>query len=181
MEENKIKATIGIFAGIMNEENKLLLRRRTAISSIIGKSFKGCQELPGGGVKLSGDMAYCYLVDELEREVEEEVGIEIDLDPMPAMYPVFFGKTLDLALIVPVRVSAKPTKEGTKWVTLDELNNEAKGYKPANKKTAEDGQGIVSGWGKRMHCMALKTFEVLGDSGESRKAGDILKEIQGKW
>ena len=178
--EEKIKATVGVFAGIINEDGKLLLRRRTEIPSIIpGKSFKGCWELPGGGVMVAENMPYSHLVNELKREVDEEVGIPITVNPMPPMYPVFFGKTQDLALVVPVETSLEPTKEETKWVSLDELNELAREYEPANKETGEDGQGIVSGYGKRMHCLILRAFSFSHEYGE--KAEELLVEIQKNW
>ena len=178
--EEKIKATVGVFAGIINEEGKFLLRRRTEISSIIpGKSFKGCWELPGGGVMVAENMPYSHLVNELKREVDEEVGIEIEPDSMPPMYPVFFGKAQDLALVVPVETSLEPTKEETKWVSLDELNELAREYKPANKETGEDGQGIVGGYGKRMHCLSLRALSFSHEYG--KKAEEALIEIQKNW
>lgn len=177
--EEKIQASVGVFAGII-KEGKILLRRRVEIPSIIpGKSFKGCWELPGGGVLVTKDMSYSHLVSQLKREVDEEVGIPITVDPMPPIYPVFFGKTQDLALVTPVETSLEPTKGETKWVSLEELNELARRYKPPNKETGEDGQGIISGFGKRMHCMALRAFSVSRECGEEAK--ETLQEIQKNW
>jgi len=182
--EEKIEATIGIFAGIINEEGKLLLRRRVEENSIIpGKSFKGCWELPGGGVlKTTADMPYSHLVNQLKKEVNEEIGIPITVDPMPPMYPVFFGKKEDLAMVTFVETSPsflKPIKGETMWVSLDELNQLAWEFEQPDKKTGKDGKGIVSGYGKRMHCMALKALCFSSVYGwEAKKT---LEEIQKNW
>ena len=184
--EEKIKAAIGVYIGLTNEQEKLLLRRRVETSSIIpGKSFKGCWELPGGGVQVKENMPYYHLVNELIREVKEEVGIELILDAIsliPPMYSFFFGEKRDLALVIPIRAwFAEPTKGETRWVSIEELNELAREYKPANKEKEEDGQGIVSGWGKRMHCMALQSFYIHGDYDARMKAQETLKEIQKNW
>lgn len=181
--EEKVKATIGVFAGIINQEGKLLLRRRRETSSIIpGKSFKGCWELPGGGVMIVDNMPYHHLVNELKREVKEETGVELKLeDPMPAMYSVFFGKNQDLALVVPIRIYLEQTKKETRWVSFDELNELARVYKPVNKETGEDGEGLVSGEGKRMHCMALKCFSSGGSTEASLEATKMLIEFEEQW
>lgn len=177
--EEKIKASVGVYAGTF-KEGKILLRRRVETSSLIAdKSFKGCWELPGGGVRVTEDMPYSHLVNELKREVNEEVGIPITVDPMPPMYPVFFGKAQDLALVTLIETSLEPTKGETKWVSFEELNELARGYKPANKEKREDGEGLVSGPGKRMHCMALRVFSVIGEHKE--EATEMLQEIQKNW
>ena len=181
--EEKTKATIGVFAAIMNGKGKVLLRRRTEIPSIIpGKSYKGCWELPGGGVRITDDMPYSHLVNELVREVAEEVGIVIIVDLMPPMYPVFFGKVQDLALVTPVVVdSSEPIEGETRWASLEEVDQLARDYKSANKETGEDGKGIVSGCGKRMHCMILKGM-CFGPVSVVRTGARVeLKEIQKYW
>ncbi len=51
-DEIKMEITIGVFAGVLHKEGKLLLQRRKEEESIIpGKSFKGKYELPGGGLE----------------------------------------------------------------------------------------------------------------------------------
>ncbi len=116
----KVKATIGVFGGIINKEGKLLLRRRTETSSIIpGKSFKGNWELPGGGVEVEDNMSYSHLAESLEREIYEELGIELSIDPMPAMYPVFYGKLQDLAMVVLItNMPSEPKKGNWQFVSL---------------------------------------------------------------
>ena len=115
------------------------------------------------------------------RKRANKKGIEFELDLMPGMHPVFFGKSQDLALVVPTESSLEPTKGETKWVSLEELNELAKEYKPANKETGEDGQGIVSGFGKRMHCMSIKTFCLVGSQEAQKEAQETLEEIQKNW
>lgn len=47
----EIDLTVGVFAGILNEEGKELIQRRvTKYSAVPGKSFYGDYELPGGGL-----------------------------------------------------------------------------------------------------------------------------------
>lgn len=193
--KKKVKATIGVFAGIINPSGKILLRRRLEESSITGESFKGCWELPGGGVLLQDGMPYDHLVRELEREVKEEVGIQIELQFMSPMYPVFFGEAQDLALVAPFVTDQKPTTKGeTRWVSLEQLNDLAKAYTPPDKETGKEGRGIVSGYGKRMHCMALKALSVSGPDSfvsgrilggpspkEAADALTVLWEIQAMW
>lgn len=178
----KVKATIGVFGGIINKEGKLLLRKRTETSSIIpGKSFEGNWELPGGGVDVKDNMSYSHLVESLKREIYEELGIELSIDLMPAMYPVFYGKLQDLAMVVLItNMPSEPKKGNWQFVSLEELNTLAKEFKPANKETGEDGQGLVSGYGKRMHCMALKTL-ALKSQRDDREVIKTLSEIQKGW
>lgn len=178
----KVKTTVGVYAGILRlSDGKLLLRRRTEIPSIIpGKSFKGNWELPGGGVMETEKVPYCHLTNELKREVEEETGISIEVNPMPPMYSVLFKgpEGYDLALVTPIKTSLEPTKGETIWVSTEELNKLAREFEPADKKTGKDGKGIVSGFGKRMHCMALKA---LSTSYEAKLAEETLLEIQKTW
>lgn len=181
----KIKTTVGVFAGILRQsDGRLLLRRRAEIPSIIpGKSFKGNWELPGGGVMEAERVLYHHLVKELEREVKEEIGIPISVDPMPPMHPLLFKgpRGYDLAMVTPVETSLEPTKGETIWVAPKELEQLAREFEPADKKTGKDGKGIVSGFGKRMHCMALKALCFSPDPEHIIQAEEMLKEIQKGW
>lgn len=170
----KVKATIGVFAGIINEEGKILLRRREEIDSITGKSYKGDWELPGGGVVEAEKITYDHLVKELIREVKEEIGISISVDPMPEMYPLLFKgpQGYDLALVVPIRSNKKPSKGETIYVSPKELKELAE--KPK-------GQQLLSGWGKRMCCMALKAHSFGTAYYEAKEAGEMLFAIQKEW
>lgn len=185
----KMKTAVGVFAGLLKQESgknagKLLLRRRTEIPSIIpGKSFKGNWELPGGGVMEAEKVPYCHLVNELKREVEEETGIPIAIDPMPPMYPVLFKgpEGYDLALVTPIETSLESTKGETIWVNVEELNKLAREFEPADKKTGKDGKGLLGGYGKRMHCMALRALYFSPNPTYSEDAGVMLIEIQKGW
>jgi len=181
----KISTTVGVFAGILDQTSgKLLLRRRVEEDSIIpGKSFRGNWELPGGGVMDMEKIPYNHLLNELVREVDEEVGVPISVDPMAPLYAVFFKGPAgyDLAVVTPVVTSSSPTKGETIWVSPDELEKLAKDFAPADKKKGIDGKGIVSGYGKRMHFMALKALSVSPNVTYAEKARAMLAEIQKGW
>lgn len=181
----KISTTVGVFAGILDQATgKLLLRRRVEEDSIIpGKSFKGNWELPGGGVMDMEKIPYGHLLNELAREVDEEVGVSVSPDPMAPLYAVLFKgpKGYDLAVVTPVITSASPAKGDTVWVSPAELENLAKEFVPANKDKGIDGKGIVSGHGKRMHCMALKALSFSPNIAYAEEAKAMLAEIQKGW
>ncbi len=185
--------TVGVFAGIIaRTSGKLLLRRRVEQGSIIpGKSFQGNWELPGGGVMESDNMSYGHLVYELEREIREELGIRLELeDYMPQFYSMpFRGKNregnifYDLALVTPILVDGDLAEAKVKiiWVSATELNDLAKEFVAPNKQAGTEGKGLLSGWGKRMHCMALAALAKSSSLSFSQIAHDTLTEIQMHW
>jgi len=190
----KLKTTVGVTAGIFNEEGKLLLRRRVEHDSITGIDYSGCWELPVVAVQETEaeSISYNYLCQELVRGVKEEVGIEVSVDLMPAFYPVMFKgpQGYDLAMITLVQKkdwkSVLPLRGEKILVSVQELNDLAKEYIPAKKDKdgciVEPGRGLLSGFGKRQHCMALKAFEFASPSHLNRKlAKSTLKEIQKGW
>ena len=182
----KASMNLGVYAGILNpkKEGKLLLRRRVEEDSIIpGKSFRGNWELPGGGVMETEKPGYDWLVRELKREVEEEVGISIPVDLMPPMYSLFFRGPLgdDLAQVTPIIAEVEPAKGETRWVSPTELESLAEEFVPANKKAGIEGKGIVSGYGKRMHCMALASLCHSPNPKYAKQATEMLREIQEGW
>lgn len=194
--KEKAKVAVGVYAGILNSEGKLLLRRRTEIDSIIpGKSFKGNWELPGGGIMETEEesIPYNYAVRELKREVEEELGIRISINKMPPFYPVMFRGPAgyDLAVVTPVQQEqisnlianqVTPAIKGdSTFVSTEELNELAREFVPADKKKGIDGKGLVSGYGKRMHCMALMVLSKSRNADYSRQAVGALVEIQEGW
>lgn len=183
---------LGMFAGILNPEKsgKLLLRRRTEIDSIIpGKSFKGNWELPGGGVmegQLKDKVSYDWPIKELVRQVEREVGISlVDPNPMPSVYLTFFKLPkggYDLAGVVPIVAPYDDSTKGeTIYVSPEELEKLAREFVPADKKQGKDGKGIVSGYGKRMHCMALAALCNSPNPEYAEQAQKMLREIQKGW
>lgn len=194
-EKSKAKVAVGVFAGILNSNRmdvnnygKLLLRRRVEENSIIpGISFKGNWELPGGGI-LETDavkVPYNYAEKELEREVREEIGIDISVSSMSAMYPVFFKgpQGYDMALVTPVLEGGLIGSNASEiiWVTTEDLNQLASGFAAANKKENKDGEGLLSGWGKRMHCMGLKALSFSPNEVYATKAKKILTVLQSEW
>lgn len=192
----KAKVAIGVYAGILNGQGKILLRRRIGEDSIIpGKSFKGNWELPGGGVMETDEesIPYSYAVKELKREVEEEVGIKIAIIKMPPFYPVMFkgAAGYDLAIVTPVQQEqisdliagqVIPAIKGDSiFVSTEELNELAREFVPADKKKGVEGKGLLSGYGKRMHCMALQVLTESRNADYSRQAVRTLVEIQEGW
>lgn len=192
----KAKVAVGVYAGILNNGGKLLLRRRTEIESIIpGKSFKGNWELPGGGIMETKEesIPYNYAVKELKREVEEEVGVGISIGKMPPFYPVMFRGPAgyDLAVVTPVQQEQisnliagqviPAIKGDSTFVSTEELNELAREFVSADKKNGIDGKGLVSGYGKRMHCMALRVLSESRNADYSRQAVRTLVEIQEGW
>jgi hypothetical protein len=172
-KQEKMLTFTGVFATILfHTTEKLLLRQREESGSIIPrKSFRGTYELPGGGVMDIPKVPYSHLVNELIREIREEIGMSVSIDPMPPFHPLLFKgpNGYDLAMVTPIITSSSPTKGKNIWVSTKELN-----------ELARDNQ-VVSGWGKRMHCMALKGLCYSTNYKYSRQANETLREIQKNW
>lgn len=183
--ERKFVCTIGVFAGILREDGRLLLRKRILPEekkSITGKEAKRDWELPGGAVE--GTEAFTIghegvFIEALKREVKEELGLEIELPLMSAMYPAVFVKRLpdreikDAAFVMIVQPSqwqGQPRGIVT-WVSPDELRELAE-RKPGNR--------LISGWGKRMCRMALMVLSHSPNEEFAKRAIEYLKEIQGQ-
>ncbi|MBI2642314.1 MAG: NUDIX domain-containing protein [Candidatus Wildermuthbacteria bacterium] len=158
----RLTTTVGVFVALFNphEHDKLLVRRR-----VEEPTFQGNWDLPGGGVEEAGGPDYDHLVAEGFRELEEEVGIEVPIIPgyVYSMYAAFLkGKTAnDLALVIPIASYSYPTRGETRWVSVDELNAMAREFislDEAKKQGLNEARGLVSGWGKRMHRLALSAF-----------------------
>ena len=173
--------TIGVFAGIINKEGKLLLQQRIEKRSIIpGKSYKGDWELPGGKVK-EGSLRHALtlevLTKELIREVKEELGLKLDAIEPPYIYlTVFVNEEKginDWAFMFPVFIDRTSVKLKRKvvWVDPSELRELA-------NRPKEEGQ-LLSGWGKRMSRMSLAAFLV---SPINRTiAQEMLNEVRPDW
>ncbi len=189
MGEEKVTPTIGVFAGILTVNGKLLLRRRVESDSIVpGKSFKGNWELPGGGVMKEETFEATnetVIPKALAREVKEKAGLEIEMTSMLAMYPAILAKeytkkeVVDFAFVVIIQPDQwrGQLKGETMWVSPGELYKLARKFEPADRKTGKDGKGIVSGYGKRMHRMALMSFSHSPNEGYSFEARDALVAI----
>lgn len=178
----KMKTTLGVYAGIFNKEGKLLLRRREEKGSIIpGKSFYGDWELPGGGVEEIGEkpvppVTERYLARELCREVQEEIGMAIEIATIAPLYPTFFQgpNGCDLAVVIPVipplgRVISQKSERGEIiYVSPQELRDLADRPK---------GEQLLSGWGKRMCRMALLALRYSKRPAYAKQAEEMLQEI----
>lgn len=186
----KASMVMGIYAGIMDpEEGKLLLRRRVEEHSIIpGKSFKGNWELPGGAVIESSQPAisYNYYLTDLRMNVGKRTGILLaasELSSLPPMYLVLYKGSdgYDLAGVTPVIIKKEPALKDVIYVSPEELARLAKEFVAADKKTGKDGVGLLSGEGKRMHCMALAALCHSPNPAYAKKAVEMLQEITKKW
>jgi 8-oxo-dGTP pyrophosphatase MutT (NUDIX family) len=183
----KAKFTVGVFAGIIRPDGKLLLRRRVEEDSIIpGQSFKGNYELPGGGVmEQEGQVSYALLAHEVMREVAEEVGLRIDVNLTADFYALPFKgpNGYDLTLVTPVLIDYYPDDIVGEhlWVTSGELNQLAHDFVAAKKDPYVEGKGLVSGYGKRMHCLSLTALLWGPNSNYGDQAQQTLIEIQKSW
>lgn len=189
----KLVTTVGAYIGLLNPEHegRLLLRRRVEEGSILpGQSFKGNWELPGGGVRETEKPGYDYLLQEAVREFEEEVGIALALtlaiDEAFPMYPALFKgpQGYDLAGVIPVVAQLEPTIGETLWVSPEELSELARIFvsaTEAKKQGLAEAQGIVSGWGKRMHWMALCALTHSPNLDFTRQAANTIAKIQETW
>jgi ADP-ribose pyrophosphatase YjhB (NUDIX family) len=171
MTKNVIQPKIGVFAGIFDEEGKLLVKRRPE-----NISLPGDWDLPGGGVdaeKAIQALDERIIGQELAKEVEEETGIQIPpLSPMPAMYPAVIKGGSDWAFVILIGgLKQRPTKGEWKYVSPEELCQLAEGL---------EGNRLVSGPGKRMHRLCLRIL-ASRDSPNRRYYGQafqMLIEIQ---
>lgn len=184
----KVSTNVGMYLGLLNlnKEGRLLLRRRVEEDSIIpGKSFKGNWELPGGAVEeTDGKVAYNYPIKEAVRETVEEVGVPVSVPAgMQPVYLTFFKgpKGYDLAGVVPVVTNQEATRGETIYVSPEELKVLAEAFVPADKAKGQDGQGLLSGWGKRMCCMALAALTHSPNPTFSQQAKNMLAEISRDW
>ena len=163
-----VQPTIGVFAGIFNQEGKLLLKKITS-----GR-LAGEWDLSGGGVdaqKASETLNEQIIGEELIRHIKEEVGISLSISPTVAlpMYPAVLKGGGDWAFVIPIEGSPKPTKGETKFVSPQELRELAEG---------PEGNRLLSGWGKRMCRLCLQVFRYSLNSEYTKEAFAMLLEIQ---
>ncbi|MFH1841518.1 MAG: NUDIX domain-containing protein [Candidatus Nealsonbacteria bacterium] len=179
--------TIGIFAGLLNREGKLLLQRRTEKGSIIpGKSYKGDWELPGGKVEekdIEKALTYPVLFKEIQRELREELGAEIRGNFNSSGVSVYLTTLVnkerginDWALMFSFIF--------LEWVMPEKLKREVVFVNPKElreiaNRPKEEGQ-LVSGWGKRMCRMSLSAF-LLSSYAYAEEATLALDEINPDW
>jgi len=181
---------MGVYAGIMDtEEGKLMLRRRAEEHSIVpGKSFKGNWELPGGAVIDSSQpvISYNYYLGDLRANVAKRTGILLstsELSGLPPMYLVLFKGPAgyDLAGVTPIIIKKEPAVKNVIYVSPEELAKLAKEFVVADEKTGKDGVGLLSGEGRRMHCMALAALCHSPNPAYAKEAAEMLQEITQKW
>lgn len=187
MGTDKMTVARGFYAGVMQPDTgKLLLVRRTKTDSIVpGVSFRGNLELPGGAVMASPDpsVSYNYYLRDLMRLLHEKTGILIIIRGLPAMYSVLFkgSNGYDEASVVPLVSSVKPSVGDTAFVSPYELRVLAEEYRPADEAKGISGEGLLSGYGKRMHCMALAALTHSPKQEFVREAVSALSELTVSW
>lgn len=184
MGTEKVMPARSFYEGILHPESgKLLVYRRTSITSIIPNvSFRGNWELIGGAVMTSDaeSVSYHYYLGELCRHLEEKTGIVMAIRGLPVMHTLLFkGKDgkYDESSVIPMVQDVTPTKGETLWVSPYELRTLADEFEPADEKTGKSGKGLVSGYGKRMHCMGLCALTHSPNYDFSVEAIRMLQEI----
>ena len=179
----KIVATLSIYVGFINEVGKLLLVKRTSDESVVpGVSFRGNWELPGGSVEDADSLSYDYHIRTGIAKAEEKVGIHLDFTQAPRMYTFLFkgAAGCDLCAVIPVVSHKLPNKGETLYVSPLELKGLAVQFvsaTDAEKQGLSEGQGLISGWGKRMCCMSLNVLTHSPDTLFASEAHQLLSEI----
>jgi 8-oxo-dGTP pyrophosphatase MutT (NUDIX family) len=171
-----MEITIGLFAGIFDENGKVLLRRRKRENPNFPCSYEGDWELPGGTMEEENiwkEKDERVIGEELVRELIEEIGLSIAVPFMPAMYPVVYinkeRKIIDFAFILPIGfVKERPSKGENIYVDPKKLKDLA-GHSEGNR--------LVSGWGKRMCKLVLMALQHSPNSHYQQEANSMLLEI----
>ena len=174
-----MEVMISVFAGIYDENGKLLMRRRKKEDPNTPCPYEGDWELPGGTIEEKNIWRAKdekIIGKELVREVREETGLQIKVTSMPTMHPAIYINQekgiIDLAFMIPIGiVKEKPTVGENIYLTPREL-----------KELAErpEGRRLVSGWGKRMCRMALMALCYSSNPQYKAEAKRMLLEIQDK-
>lgn len=167
-----VRPSIGVFAGIYDTRGKLLLKRRGQ-----NESLPGDWDLSGGAVKAEAAAVTLderLIGQELAREVLEETGISISVDPMPEMYPAIMKGGFDWAFVIPIgevllssEISGR--EEELIFVSPEELLELAQ---------HSEGNRLVSGVGKRMHRLCLMALCCGPNHNYRFMARKMLEEIQ---
>jgi len=168
--DTKARPTIGLSAGMFDEEGKLLLKRRTE-----KESLPRDWDLPGGAVEAENNAKTddeWIVAKELSREIEEETGLKIPIDTigrMPIMHPVVIKGGDDWAFVIAVAGNyGDPSKGEFKYVSPEELKELANG---------PQGNRLVSGWRKRMSRLALLAFTHSPNEEYRKQAWLYLEDI----
>jgi 8-oxo-dGTP pyrophosphatase MutT (NUDIX family) len=165
-----VQPTIGVFAGIFDEEGKLLLKKITS-----GK-FAGEWDLPGGGVdgkRSSQAPDERIFWEELVRHVEEEAGISISVTSRSRILaPAVLKGGGDWAFPIVVGIcKEKPTKGETGYYSPREIRELARG---------SEGNRLLSGEDKRMYRLAMRLACHSPNPEYAREAEEIISETQDK-
>jgi len=171
---------IGLFAGIFDEDGKLLLRRRKREKPNFPCPYEGDWELPGGKIEEENIWRAKderIIGEELVREVREETGLIIQVPFMSQMYPaVYINKernVVDFAFLIPIGVvKERPIIGENIYVSPRELKELSK---------RPEGERLVSGWGKRMCRMALMALCHSSNPRYREEAKKMLCELQNKY
>ncbi|MBW6441274.1 NUDIX hydrolase [Patescibacteria group bacterium] len=166
-----VRPSIGVFAGIYNNEGKVLLKKRGK-----NETLSGDWDLPGGSVEVESAAVASderLIGQELAREVMEETGIQISVEVMPAMYPAVIKGGFDWAFVIPIYN-----------IKRDETKGDYAFYSPKDLlRIAQlpEGRRLVSGVGKRMHRLALMALCHSPNLEYRKEANEMLLEIQDKF
>jgi 8-oxo-dGTP pyrophosphatase MutT (NUDIX family) len=172
-----MEVAISVFAGIYDEDGKLLMRRRKKEEPSTPCPYEGDWELPGGTIEEKNIWSAKderIIGEELVREVREETGLLIEVELMPIMHPAIYINqekgTIDLAFMIPIgMVKEKPTVGENIYLTPSELRELAE---------RPEGKRLVSGWGKRMCRMALMALCYSSNPQYKVEAKRMLLEVQ---
>jgi len=187
MSIEKMATVRSIYAGILHPKSgKLLLTRRTGSTSIIPNvSFRGNWELIGGAVMASDkkSVPYNYYLSELCRLMEAKAGIVMVIRGLPVMHSVLFKGPdgYDEASVIPVVQDTTSTIGETQWVSPRKLRALADEFEPADEGKGKSGKGLVSGYGKRMHCMGLCALSHSPNYDYRVEALRTLQKITASW
>ena len=175
-----VRPSIGVLAGMYNDNGKILVKRRYP-----NETLPGDWDLPGGAVKAeAAEIAINERLIRIEliREVEEETGIRIFVDSMPAMYPAIIKGGFDWAFIIPI------TKRASTQVSNLDIRERATGnlMVVSPKELLElangpEGNRLVSGVGKRMHRLALMALCHSPNPNYREEAEEMLQKIHNQW
>ena len=114
----------------------------------------------------------------LKTEEKVNFSLEIELDHMPQMYPAVIKGGSDCAFVISIWTNEMGLfilgEDNFKLVSPQELLELANG---------PEGNRLLSGYGKRMHRLALKAFQFPHCSNDDYKeeAERMLQEIYDQW
>lgn len=161
--------TVGVFIGITDKNSgKLLLFRREDKSSLFGVDYSGKWELPGGSVRHEDKIDYDELTAQLQKRVDEKLGIKIQFDDSPLLWRSLTVKTnygFDIAMITCLSANVTPSKGDYAWVS----------FKDIQEIVLNDH--IIGGYGKRQHKMALMALSESCNPKYKLEAVKALKKL----